>query len=88
MPDQDPGPPAPRIMVSRHAQIVLTERRLPLETVLAVVADPDSVMAGPVLTWSRKRLPGPSDRVICVVHRRERDDIVIVTALYERGATP
>jgi len=55
----------------------------------AALASPDQVAqdpTDPALSRSYKAIPEFGNRVLCVVHRRDGDDIFVVTAHWARGA--
>ena len=77
------------IRLSKHAQEALEKRNLPFEWVERTIAAPDFSRADPNdlrLTRSFKAINEAGGRILRVVHRPERDDILVVTVHFDRGA--
>ncbi len=67
---------------------MLEERRIDIDWVVATVNMPDWVRAQPQKTYSFKRIGGFGGKVLKVVHRREGNDIFVITAHFDRNAKP
>jgi len=77
------------IRLTRHAQLRIQRRSLPLAWVEATVISPDHLVPDtddPTLTRSYKAIPEAGNRVLRVVHRPEGADILVITAHFDRGA--
>ena len=77
------------IKLSRHIAEEMSSRGIELDWIEAALAAPDRVTADPTdvrLTRSFKSIAGFGGRVLRVVHRRQDDQIFIVTAHWDRGA--
>ena len=77
------------IRLSLHAQEWIERRSLSLQWIEAAVEHPDRRMPDPRtpgLTRSYKSIREAGGRVLRVVHRPEGNDVLIVTAHFDRGA--
>lgn len=76
------------IRYSLHASRRLVERGISPGWVEKAVLQPDWVRPDmdPVLTHSFKAIPEREGRILKVVHRRDGQDILIVTLHLDRGA--
>jgi hypothetical protein len=79
------------IRLTRHAQEAMGARSIAFTWIEQAVTSPDFVEADPrhaERTRSYKAIAEYGGRVLRVVHRPERDDIVIITVHFDRGARP
>jgi hypothetical protein len=76
------------IRLSQHAAGQLARRGLLRGWIETAVSTPDWTAPDldPTLTRSFKAIPEAGGKVLRVVHRPAGDDILIVTALFDRGA--
>ena len=77
------------IRLTDHAERELRRRGIAREWVEATVVTPDwsgQDPRDPALTRSFKAITAFGDRVLRVVHRPDRDDMLVVTAHFDRGA--
>jgi hypothetical protein len=77
------------IRLTKHAQEAIGLRGIDIAWLEATANSPDFVEADPrhpARTRSYKAIVAYGGRVLRVVHRSERDDIVIITAHFDRGA--
>lgn len=77
------------LKLTTHAAQMMEERGIRPEWVAATVNYPANTMADPhdpALTRSFRAIPEADGRVLRVVHRPADDDIVVVTAHFDRGA--
>ena len=76
------------IRLTQHAETELPRRRLRREWIEAAVAAPDWTTPDPdpSLTRSYRVIVEFGGRVLRVVHRRDGDDVLVVTAHFDRGA--
>lgn len=77
------------IRLSRHAADMLAARAIDPEWVIVAVQRPDLRVADPadpMLTRSFRAVPEAGGKVLRVVHRRNGDDMLVVTAFFDRGA--
>jgi hypothetical protein len=69
----------------------MQRRSLPLSWVAAAVNSPDRTTSDPddpALTRSYKAISEAGNRILRVVHRPEGADILVITAHFDRGASP
>jgi hypothetical protein len=79
------------IVLTKHAEEAIEKRNLALDWIERTVATPDFIHADPddpTLTRSFKAIDEADGRTLRVVHRAERNDIVIVTVHFDRDAKP
>lgn len=72
-----------------HTERELRRRAIALARVEATIATPDWTAPDPrdpSLTRSFKAIATFGSRVLRVVHRREGDDMLVITAHFDRGA--
>jgi uncharacterized protein DUF4258 len=77
------------IRFTKHAQEAISIRDIAVDWIEAAVSAPDWIEPDPRhsdRTRSYKAITGYGARVLRVVHRREGDDIVIITVHFDRGA--
>ncbi len=77
------------IRFSRHASTTLEQRKLDPVWVEAAIRSPDRIgpdPSDPALTRSYKLMPDRGGRTLRVVHRRDGDHILVITAFFDRGA--
>jgi hypothetical protein len=77
------------IRLTKHAQEAVGIRNIALAWIEATVISPDYVTADPRhpdRTRSYKAITEQGGRMLRVVYRLEADDIVIITAHFDRGA--
>lgn len=77
------------IRLTEHAERELRRRAIALDWVEATIAAPDRSEPDPrdpTLTRSFKAIAAFGHRVLRVVRRPDRDDILLVTAHFDRGA--
>jgi hypothetical protein len=77
------------IRYSRHANEQIEDRRIERNWVEIAVITPDWTEADPDFpdrTRCYKAIAAFEGRVMRVVHQREDDDIVVITAHFDRGA--
>jgi hypothetical protein len=77
------------IRLTKHAQEAIGVRNIALDWIEATVSSPDFVQADPRHPERRRSYRAIAEyggRVLRVVHRREGDDIVIITVHFDRGA--
>jgi hypothetical protein len=77
------------IRLTSHAERELRRRAIEPDWVEAAIAAPDRTEADPrdpSLTRSFKAVAAFANRVLRVVHRPDGDDILVVTAHFDRGA--
>jgi hypothetical protein len=77
------------IRFSKHAREAIEMRDIALHWIEATVSAPDSVEPGPRYPdrmRSYKAIIERGGQVLRVVHRPDGDDIVIITAHFDRGA--
>ena len=68
---------------------MMATRGIAVEWVAATVAQPDHRQidpGDPTLTRSLKAIDAMGGRVLRVVHRPDGDDMLVVTAFFDRGA--
>ena len=76
------------IRFTKHAQEAISAREIAIDWIEAAVDAPDWVEPDPRhpdRTRSYKAIAEYGARVLRVVHRSEGDDIVIITAHFDRG---
>jgi Domain of unknown function (DUF4258) len=79
------------IRLTEHAERELRRRAIVFEWIEAVVASPDRAEPDPrdpALTRLFKAIPDFGHRVLRVVYRPDGDDILVITAHFDRGASP
>jgi hypothetical protein len=76
------------IRLSQHAELQSIRRGLPRAWLELAVQAPDWTAQDPdlALTRSYKAIPEAGGKILRVVHRPAGDDILVVTALFDRGA--
>ncbi len=77
------------IRLSLHAREWIERRSLSLRWIEAAVWHPDRTAPdphSPGLTRSFKAIPEADGRVLRVVHRPDGNDVLVVTAHFDRGA--
>ena len=77
------------IRFTKHAQEAISIRDIAVDWIEAAVSAPDWIEPDPRhadRTRSYKAIREYGARVLRVVHRREGDDIVIITVHFDRGA--
>ena len=77
------------IRLSKHAQEAIDRRQIDPAWVEAAVNSPDRVEPDPrhpERTRAYKAIAAFGDRVLRVVHRPDGDDILVITAHFDRGA--
>lgn len=76
------------IRLTQHAETELPRRGLRREWIEAALAAPDWTAPDPdpTLTRSYKGIAEFGGRVLRVVHRRDGDDVLVVTAHFDRDA--
>lgn len=77
------------IRLSAHAEEMAEERRITIAWIEATVTQPDWTAPNPrdlSLTRSYRAIPERAGRILRVVHRPDGPDILVVTALFDRGA--
>ena len=76
------------IILSDHARDRVTQRGIALEWIEMTIESPDWVApdADPDLRQSFRSITANGGRILKVVHRPERSDILVVTAHFDRGA--
>ena len=78
------------VKLSKHTADEMAGRGILLSYIEAALTSPDRVvrdMTDPVLSRSYKVIPEFGNRVLRVVHRPDGDNIFVVTAHWDRGAT-
>jgi Domain of unknown function (DUF4258) len=78
------------IRLTEHAERELRRRAIAFEWVEAAIAAPDRAEQDPrdpALTRSFKAIPDFGHRLLRVVHRPDDDDILVITAHFDRGAS-
>jgi hypothetical protein len=85
--------PLPRhaFRVSRHAQERIAAGEVREDWIAETLADPewerdDPLRPGITLSW--RRIAAHGGRALRVAHRPEKDQILVITAFFDRGATP
>jgi len=79
------------IRLTKHAREAIAIRDIAVQWIEATISAPDSVAPDrrqPGLLRSYKRIIEHGGRMLRVVHRAEGDDIVVITAHFDRGADP
>jgi len=77
------------IVLSTHAEEAMVQRRVRRDWIDAAVTAPDRTEPDPGgggVTRSFKAIPDFGGRILRVVHRPEGDDILVITAFFDRGA--
>jgi hypothetical protein len=77
------------VKLSKHTVDEMEGRGILLAYIEAALISPDRVVqdaTDPALSRSYKAIPEFGSRVLRVVHRRDGDDIFVVTAHWDRGA--
>jgi len=77
------------IVLSAHAETAMARRQLRRAWIELAVVDPDRTEPEPDrpdVTRSFKVIPDFGGRIIRVVHRPEGDDILVITAFFDRRA--
>ena len=77
------------IRLSKHTADEIEGRGILLSYIEAALSSPDRVaqdVTDPALSRSYKLIPEFGNRVLRVVHRPDGDDILVVTAHWDRGA--
>jgi len=77
------------IKLSKHTADEIEGRGILRSYIEGALASPDQVAqdpTDPALSRSYKAIPEFGNRVLRVVHRRDGDDIFVVTAHWDRGA--
>jgi hypothetical protein len=77
------------IRLTEHAERELRRRTVALAWVEAAVVSPDRTEPDPrdpTLMRAFKAIPAFGQRILRVVYRPEGDDIVVITAHFDRGA--
>jgi hypothetical protein len=77
------------LILTDHMRQKDAERLIPLEWIELTVREPDWTTPcpnDPALTRSYRRIAQAGGRVLRVVHRRQGNDILVVTAFLDRGA--
>ena len=77
------------IRFTKHAQEAISTRDIAVDWIEAAISAPDRIEPDPHhpdRTRSYKAIAEYGARVLRVVHRLEGDDIVIITAHFDRGA--
>jgi hypothetical protein len=76
------------IKLTQHAHTETARRGIRLAWIEAALTTPDRIMQDPdpTLTRSYKAITQFGGRVLRVVHRPDGNDILIVTAHFDRGA--
>lgn len=77
------------LRLTEHAERELRRRAIALAWVEAAIASPDWTVSDPRdpgLTQSFKAIQAFGDRVLRVVHRPDGDDMLVITAHFDRGA--
>jgi len=77
------------LVLSEHAAVVIAERGLALAWIEAAIAEPDTIgpdPASPDVTRAWKRIPEAGGRVVRVVYRPLGNDILVITAFFDRKA--
>jgi len=78
------------IRFTAHAEDMIDVRRIERRWVIATLSQPTFSVADPhdmTLTRSFRSIPEAGGRILRVVHRPSGDDIVVVTAHFDRGAS-
>jgi hypothetical protein len=79
------------LRLTRHAEEAVEKRNLALDWLDRAITAPDFTDTDPydpALTRSFKAIDEAGGRILRVVHRPEGDDILIVTAHFDRDARP
>lgn len=77
------------LRLTEHAERELRRRAIARVWVEAAIATPDWTAPDPrdpALTRSYKAIPAFGHRVLRVVHRPDGDDMLVITAHFDRGA--
>ena len=77
-----------RIIFTRHAQTMMTERGIKEEWVTRTIAEPDSAEADPTRSDVRRVfriIPENDSRILRVVYASIGDTLRVVTAFFDRG---
>jgi hypothetical protein len=77
------------IRFTAHAIEQIGERQIEHEWIEATISGPDWTMTDPNFadrTRSYRSIPGSGDRILRVVHTPSGDDIMVITAHFDRGA--
>ena len=77
------------IRLTRHVERRILERKLDMAWIEAAIVSPDRTAADrdPALTHAYKAIQDYRNRVLKVVYRAAGNDILVVTAGFDRGAT-
>lgn len=78
------------VRLTKHVETRVRERRLLLEWIEATITAPDWTAQDPdpALARSYKAISAARGRVLRVVHWSEGEDVIVVTAHFDRGAKP
>jgi uncharacterized DUF497 family protein len=79
------------LILTKHAEEAIEKRNLSFGWIERTVVAPDFTRPDPddpTLTRSFKAIGETSDRILRVVHRPEGNDILIITAHFDRNAKP
>jgi hypothetical protein len=78
------------IALTLHTELRLRERKIAFAWVELTISSPDWTRQDkdPALTRSYKAIHANGGRILRVVHRPEGHDILVVTAVFDRGAKP
>lgn len=79
------------LRLTKHAQEAITKRAIPVIWIEDAVSTPDFVRLDPrhpERTRSYKAIAQCGGRVLRVVHRPDGNDMVVMTAHFDRGAKP
>jgi Domain of unknown function (DUF4258) len=78
----------PRIVFTRHARTMMTERRIEEEWISRTIVEPDAAEVDPRQSDVRRvfrSIPENGNRILRVVYTSIGDTIRVVTAFFDRG---
>lgn len=76
------------IKLTAHAEDMISDRGIDLAWIVSTVETPDSRVPDPrdtALTRSYRKILEAEGRILRVVHRLDQDDILVITAFFDRG---
>jgi hypothetical protein len=76
------------IKLTGHAEEMVADRGIDLAWVFTAIENPDIRSADPRdpnLTRSYRKISAADGRILRVVHRLDGDDILVITAFFDRG---
>lgn len=84
-----PPPGAPAIRLTLHATISVARRNIDMRWIEAVIRQPAYSSPDPddaAVTQSWRAIPQFGGRMLKVVHRPAGDDVIVITAYFDRDA--